>query len=210
MMKTKKIFLTILLACFAAGAAADEVNGWEPLHESVFADDMNATRHEVEDLHCDVDAQSKAGISPLHIAVKTRNLPMVKYLLEHGADVDIQDGNGYTPLLYAIAQRRIKIVRTLVLHDADVNLANDAGITPLQQAAYTNDFAIVDFLLRNGADPDLLNKNGVNACELAYIKGNFAMAKHLRYFTHGECEVYAEDLNATKTGNDETNKGEKR
>ncbi len=198
MMKTKKILLTAILSFFALSASADETNGWKPLHESVFADDMNATRHEVEDLHCDIDAQSKAGISPLHIAVKTRNIAMVNYLLEHGADVDIQDCNGITPLLYAIGQRRLKIVRTLVRYDADVNLANDAGITPLQQAAFSNDFAIVDFLLRNGADPDLLNKNGVNACELAYIKGNFAMAKHLRYYTHGECEIYADDLNATK------------
>ena len=209
MIKTKKILLTILLASFAVAAAADEVNGWKMLHESVFSGDMNATRREVEKLHCDIDAQSKAGISPLHIAVKTRNLAMVDYLLDHGADVDIQDGNGYTPLLYAIAQRRIEIVRSLVRHDADVNLANDAGITPLQQAAFTNDFAIVDFLLQNGAAPDLLNKNGINACELAYIKGNFAMAKHLGYYTHGACEIYADDLNVTQTKN-EKNKGESR
>jgi ankyrin repeat protein len=194
-MKKIIIFVSVL---FSIGFA-DEVNGWVPLHESVYRADMNATRHIVEETECDIDAQSKAGISPLHVAVKTRNQPMVDYLLDHGADVDIQDNNGYTPLLYAISQRRLKIVQSLVLHDADVNLANNAGITPLQQAAYTNDFAIVDYLLRNGADPDALNAQGINACELAYLKGNFAMAHHLKSWTHGICGKYADELEtATK------------
>ena len=187
----KIIIITALVFSFGF---ADRVNGWQPIHEAVFADDMNATKTLVEKDHCDIDAQSKAGIAPLHIAVKTRNLAMVDYLCDHGADVDVQDGHGYTPLLYAISQRRLKIVESLVRHDADVNLPNDAGITPLQQAAYTNDFAIVDFLLRNGADADRLNKNGVNACELAYLKGNFAMAHHLMSWTHGVCGKYANEL----------------
>ena len=190
--------VSILFALLSALLYADSVNGWEPLHEAVFADDMNKTKEMVEKKGCDIDAQSKAGIAPLHIAVKTRNLPMVIYLVEHGADVDIQDNNGYTPLLYAIAQRRIKIVKYLVLHDADVNEANNAGITPLQQAAYSNAYTIVDFLLKHGADPDLTNASGVNACELAYLKGNFAISHYLKSFTHGICGIYADELNTTK------------
>jgi len=178
----------------------DRVNGWQPLHEAVFKSDITWVKKIVADEACDIDAQSKAGISPLHIAVKTRNLAMVNYLLEHGADVDIQDRHGYTPLHYAISQRRLKIVMALVGHDADVNLANDVGITPLQQAAYSNDFAIVDFLLDHGADPDRLNANGINACELAYIKGNFSMAHHLLAWTHGTCGVYADELHIMKKG----------
>ncbi|WP_457597031.1 ankyrin repeat domain-containing protein [Hydrogenimonas sp.] len=192
----KIIVITTLLLSALFG---DEVNGWEPLHEAVYKDDMNATRHLVEEEHDDIDAQSKAGISPLHIAVKTRNLGMVDYLLDHGADVDIQDNNGYTPLLYAISQRRLEIVKSLVRHDADVNLANASGITPLQQAAYTNDFAIVDFLLRHGADADALNRSGINACELAYLKGNYAMAHHLKSWTHGVCGKYADELEHNET-----------
>ncbi|WP_353662357.1 ankyrin repeat domain-containing protein [Hydrogenimonas sp. SS33] len=196
-----KKFWTLLSLLFVA-VQADPVNGWEPLHEAVFADDLNKTREMVEQKHCDIDAQSKAGISALHIAVKTRNLPMVIYLVEHGADVDIQDNNGYTPLLYAVAQRRIKIVKYLVMHDADVNEANHAGITPLQQAAYSNAYTIVDYLLKHGADPDLTNANGVNACELAYLKGNFAIAHYLKSFTHGVCGLYLDELNATKKENE--------
>ena len=187
----KKFFV---IALFSLPSLADEVNGWQPLHESVYRDDMNATRRIVESGRWDIDARSKAGIAPLHIAVKTRNLPMVEYLLEHGADADIQDNNGYTPLLYAISQHRVAIVRALLRHEADIELANAAGITPLQQAAYSNDFEIVDLLLREGADANALNKNGINACELAYLKGNFAMAHYLKDWTRGPCGKYADEL----------------
>ena len=196
------------LCCIVAAVSlfADSVNGWRPLHEAVYQADMNRTRSIVEGGSCNIDAASKAGISPLHIAVKTRNLPMVEYLLAHGADVDAQDNNGYTPLAYAIGQHRLEIVRSLIRHHADINLANDAGITPLQQAAYGNDFDIVDLLLENGADPELLNEKGLNACELAYIKGNFSMAHHLRPYTKGACGIYADELNTTKRGSDETDR----
>jgi ankyrin repeat protein len=196
-MKGMIIIITLTLLSFLV---ADEANGWKALHEAVYKNDMDFVKRIVIKEDCDIDCRSKAGISPLHIAVKTRNLKMVDYLLDHGADVDIQDNNGYTPLLYAISQRRLKIVRTLVMHDADVNLPNNAGITPLQQAAYTNDFSIVDFLLDHGADPDLLNINGVNACELAYVKGNFSMAYHLHSYTHGECGKYVDELNTIGKG----------
>jgi len=193
----KSIIVLIILSSLLF---ADSVNGWKPLHESVYKNDFELMKKIVEKDKCDIDSQSKAGISALHIAVKTRNLAMVDYLLDHGADVDIQDKNGYTPLHYAISSHHIKIVKALVMHDADVNLANNAGITPLQQAAYSNDFSIVDFLLDHGADPNILNANGINACELAYLKGNFSMANHLLFYTDGECGKYVDELNTVKKG----------
>jgi ankyrin repeat protein len=180
-------------------AQADGSNGWGPLHEAVFRGDMNATRTIVQGHRCEIDAPSKAGVTPLIVAVKTRNLPMVRYLLEHGADVDQGDGRGITPLLYAISQHRIKIARLLLRYDADVNQPNDAGVTPLHQAAYRNDFAIVDLLLRAGADPDALNDAGVNACELAYLKGRYGMAEHLKSWTKGPCGRYADQLQKGET-----------
>ena len=196
----------MLLSGLSIGLQADKVNGWQALHEAVFAQDMNRTEKLVEKKKVDIDAPSKAGISPLHLAVKIRNAKIVHYLLGHGADVDVQDNKGRTPLQYAVSQRLFTIVVDLVRHDADVNLANDAGITPLQQVAYSNDFAIVDFLLRNGADPDALNKQGINACELAYLKGNFAMAYHLRPFTKGVCGRYADELSNKKERTDDSDR----
>ena len=177
---------------------ADSVNSWTPLHEAVFANDWNRTKRLIAREDTDIDAQSKAGITPLMVAVKTRNLAMVRYLLEHGADVDLADHHGHSPLLYAVAQHRLGIVRLLVRYDADVNQPNRAGITPLAQAAYGNDLPIVEFLLDHGADADALDRRGINACELAYLKGNFAMAHYLKPMTRGVCGVYWNDFNTTK------------
>jgi len=171
------------LCCIVAAVSlfADSVNGWRPLHEAVYEADMNRTRSIVEGGSCDIDAASKAGISPLHIAVKTRNLPMVEYLLAHGADVDAQDNNGYTPLAYAIGQHRLEIVRSLIRHHADINLANDAGITPLQQAAYGNDFDIVDLLLENGIEPYVTLYHWDMPQEV-FIRGGWLNPESARWF----------------------------
>ena len=41
------------------------------------------------------------GDTPLMFAVRTGNLTLMKYLIEHGADVNLCDDNKQTPLFYA-------------------------------------------------------------------------------------------------------------
>ncbi|MCF6202038.1 MAG: ankyrin repeat domain-containing protein, partial [Hydrogenimonas sp.] len=108
-----KRIIFIIALFFSVMLNADSSNGWQPLHEALFSQNAKKVKSLVEKGGCDIDAQSKAGISPLHIAVKVRNLNLVNYLLDHGADVDIQDNNGFTPLLYAISQHRYRIVVSL-------------------------------------------------------------------------------------------------
>jgi ankyrin repeat protein len=42
--------------------------------------------------------QSNEGMTALHIAVRSQNLTLVKYLLDHGARTDIVDASERTPL----------------------------------------------------------------------------------------------------------------
>ncbi len=160
-------------------ARCDEANGWNALHYAVFNDNFKLAKKLIEKNHLNIDSKSKAGISPLHIAVKNRDLKMVKFLLKEGADIDIQDNNGLTPLHYAIGQRRFKIVKYLVLHDADVNIKNIYGISPLHQAAYSGDLDIVEFLLQAGAD--VYSKNNLKATpyDLAVAKRRWRVANYL-------------------------------
>jgi len=64
----------IITLFFSVYLFADSSNGWKPLHEAVYSGDMQKLRSLVAKKGCDIDVQSKAGISPLHIAVKVRNL----------------------------------------------------------------------------------------------------------------------------------------
>ena len=42
--------------------------------------------------------QSNEGMTALHVAARSQNLNLVKYLLDHGARTDIVDASGRTPL----------------------------------------------------------------------------------------------------------------
>ncbi len=175
----KKIVLFFVFICFLY---ADEVNGWNALHYAVYNDNLNLAKKLIEKNHFDVNKKSKAGISPLHIAVKNRDLPMVKLLLKEGADINIQDNNGLTPLHYAVGQRRFKIVKYLVFHDADISIKNIYGITPLHQAAYSGDLDIVKFLLQAGADVRAKNKIGATPYDLAKAKRRDRVADYLFHY----------------------------
>jgi ankyrin repeat protein len=71
------------------------------------------------------------GRTPLHVAVKSRNIKVVEYLLNKGA-LQFADNTGKTPLSIAVTNYDLdpNIVELLCKHGADVN-----HCTPLQDIA---------------------------------------------------------------------------
>ena len=60
----------------------------------------------------DVNARSRHGNTPLHIAAEPAEIEAVKALLEHGADVNAMNGEGKTPLDLASDQLQIQLSPT--------------------------------------------------------------------------------------------------
>ncbi|MDR0608478.1 MAG: ankyrin repeat domain-containing protein [Planctomycetaceae bacterium] len=92
----------------------------------------------------DVDA-------PLHVAIQTDDVEMVRLLVKYGAKVNKKLGYGDSSLYEAAGKGNIEIVKLLVEAGAYVNRKTDGG-TPLQAALYTGKTEIVDYLLEHGAD----------------------------------------------------------
>jgi ankyrin repeat protein len=171
----RQIILPIL---FTVLLQADNTNGWTDLLQAIY--DGNMTNVEkLIDSEIDIETKSKAGISPLHMAVKLRQFEIVKMLIEHKIDINTEDGNGLSPLHYAIGQNRVKIARYLIVHGADMDQKNNYGATPLHQAAYTGNSEMVQFMLDNGAKADIKNNNGSTASQVAFAKRNFGVANLL-------------------------------
>ncbi len=88
----------------------------------------------------DPDARNRDEVTPLHQAVRARNLAVAEVLLEHGADANARDrGRGSTPLRRAVS-------------------ANGAGGTACSADLM---LALTQLLLRHGADPDACDARGV-------------------------------------------------
>jgi len=80
-------------------------------------------------------ASSVRFASPLHAAVFGRELPVIKWLIQHGADCNFEDSDGQTPLLLAVTEGLFDVVRVLVEEGgASVEVRDDDGRTVIDLA----------------------------------------------------------------------------
>ena len=102
-----------------------------------------------------VNQQSYASQTPLHIAVSANRPELVKILLEHDADPNSASRVRDTPLHIAVKQDRPELLKILLEHGANPNSASSVvRDTPLHVAVRENKSGLVRILLRHGADPN--------------------------------------------------------
>ena len=140
--------------------------GTTPLHDAVQAQDIDTVKALVSlgntpksRLPLDINALSdNKYVTALYIACAHGNLPIVQYLVEHGADTN----TGFdSPLLAAIQFGFPNLLHYLVEHGADVNRASGQHmLSPLDVAAEYDRPDIVAYLLEHGADPMLTHTRG--------------------------------------------------
>lgn len=93
---------------------------------------------------------------PIHYACETRNLKIVKLLLNTGASLESKDELGYSPFHRAIIKivNNINFLKALLDLGADIDSVNNDGSTPLYHALKKRKLLEIDFLLENGASLD--------------------------------------------------------
>ena len=87
----------------------------------------------------DLEMETSADVTPLHVAVQTGNLEFVNALLEADSDVDInaEDDKDNTPLHVALMAQNPEMVHLLLSKGAEVDIKNDDGKTALDLANET-------------------------------------------------------------------------
>ncbi|CAL4164207.1 unnamed protein product [Meganyctiphanes norvegica] len=98
--------------------------------------------------------------TPLHFAAGYNRVPIVEFLLQHGADVHAKDKGGLVPLHNACSYGHYEVTELLVRHGASVNVADLWKYTPLHEAAAKGKYDIVKLLLKHGADVNRKNREG--------------------------------------------------
>ncbi|XP_023315002.1 ankyrin-3-like [Trichogramma pretiosum] len=114
-----------------------------------------------------VNAATRLGKTPLHVALAAGHRHIVRALLIHGADPNQADGEGSTPL-HMVCQMKVEHELTAMLFEhcepgylpVQVDARDSHGWTPLHWAVYLGHRNSVRELLGYGADPNLADHQG--------------------------------------------------
>ncbi|NRR90713.1 ankyrin repeat domain-containing protein [Winogradskyella undariae] len=117
----------------------------------------------LESIGLNPNTTNKEGVSPLHIlAARSKDVNIIKYLLNKGLDVNQKDHKGNTPFINAASNNNLEVVKVLSSGLNNINDANRKGQTALSLAVGGNDVDVVAFLIANKAKTNLLDADGNN------------------------------------------------
>jgi ankyrin repeat protein len=110
--------------------------------------------------------------TPLHFAVRSKNIGIVEKLIRRGANVSVQNRKGDTPLHIAASKGIIDIVEALLNEQAEINAQNNEAYTALHFAASNGHEKVVRLLIKRGANLNMQNTEGKTAVDLARGMGH--------------------------------------
>ncbi len=135
---------------------------------------LDISKAALEKFRNDINAIGENGISPLVVAVQTKNQALVTWLLENGANVNaissksLERSTALHTAVYNTWDDNIEIISILLKYGADINAKDKNGTTPLCLA--TN-VVVANLLIKYGADINFTNDYG-------WTPLHFAASKH--------------------------------
>ena len=150
-----------LIALRDSGADCVDVNevdadGMPPLHYAVASRNVLIARALLH-ASANIEAINPEYETPLHVASRLGDAPMVQLLCENGAQTDARDLTEQTALHVALTATALEtgsgddVVRILLEHGADANAADGSGLQPLHLVALNSLPHLVGVLVRHGA-----------------------------------------------------------
>lgn len=142
----------------------------------------------------ELNSLNAAGITPLALAVKGKNLTMIQTLIDFGADVNGGDRVGRTPFVHALAGQvsahKWEILDLLLKNGADANEPDKTGRGGVFYALQSKDPALLGYVLKNGGNPDQQATDGSTPVLTAI---NQCCEEAVRQLMAAGADMYAEN-----------------
>ena len=129
----------------------------------------------------DINKQNWYGRCPIHTAILSGDMDIIKSFIKNGADLNTTTNFGVTPILQTINEDDLKnkkdILKLLVKNGADVNKSYSGGITPLISCCrYSNGIRkalpLIKILVENGADINAQDSHGNTVLHYAILNSS--------------------------------------
>ncbi len=112
--------------------------------------------------------QSVDNSTPLHIAVLSKKMAVIDFLLKAGADVNAEEAaTQATPLHLAALQGHTKIAALLIQKGANPNTKMNFDLTPLLIATKFQKVGVLQLLIKSKANLDHSDQEGFTALHFA-------------------------------------------
>ena len=126
-----------------------------------------------------VNLKDPNGYTPLHYAISSNRIEMVKYLLSKKADINARTRHNYTPLHFAVMNRSEAIFKLVMAQKPNIDLKDNGGNTPLVMAMQYGNKKAFDRLIESGADYKVANRQQQTLLHLACMYGRADLAETL-------------------------------
>lgn len=152
----------------------DEVTGRNCLHTAIIKNFRTVSLALLRGKRVQLNiATREGGWSPLHLAVMTEEIEIIKALLESGSMLDMVDNDGQTPLLQACLGGNLTIVRLLLNAGTNPAHQNKQAHSPLHYlAAFCRDRQLLMDLIDRGADVNAKSLKLNTPLHFAAMNGN--------------------------------------
>ncbi|KAL4876756.1 ankyrin repeat-containing domain protein [Aspergillus karnatakaensis] len=146
------------------------------LHSAIGISDLARVKTLVEK-GADVQNNDCEHGSPLEYAAKVGSLPIVRYLLRHGATIDVESKGRFHNVLQAAAiAGDTDTIRYLLNRGADIQKKGGKHGSILMASVLSCDQAVVELLLKKGADVNVRGGVYGSPLQAAAVRGSTALA----------------------------------
>ena len=160
--------------------------GFSPIHVAINhilgsnTEEEHAIRSEILDIllqnGANINAPNAMGATLIYTAIQSRNVGMLRILLNHGADVNTpiiaKDERFTFPIHMSVEAGSLEMTDLLFPHSADINFLNSEGSTPVCLAAQLNKTEMIGFLTSRNADLNIPDKSGMYPIHYATARRN--------------------------------------